>query len=50
MFAGRRGDGKSLTDKLQGAITRLALPLAETSETFAREVLSALLPRAKDQP
>lgn len=35
------------TEKLQGAIVRLALPGAETSESFAREVFAALLPRAK---
>ncbi len=35
------------TEKLQGAIVRLALPSAETSESFAREVFAALLPRGK---
>jgi hypothetical protein len=35
------------TEKLQGAIVRLALPGAETSESFASEVFAALLPRAK---
>jgi hypothetical protein len=35
------------TEKLQGAIVRLALPGAETSESFAREVFAALLPRGR---
>jgi len=34
-------------EKLQGALVRLALPSAETSESFAREVFAALLPRRK---
>jgi hypothetical protein len=36
-------------ERLQGAIVRLALELAESRESFAREVLSARLPRTKEQ-
>ena len=35
-------------ERLQGEVIRLALPGAESRESFAREVLADELPRAKE--